>query len=123
MAKVLVVEDETAIAKLLEHYLGSFGHAVMTVDSGTDSLRWLSVEDFDLVVMDVLIDGPSDGLEVCRMVKGAVGIASPRVLIISGLPGMEDLALAAGADAFLAKPFRLEDVKYFAADLTRQQLN
>ena len=123
MANVLIVEDEAAIARLIEHYLGSFGHSVRTVGNAADSMKWLSTEKFDLVVMDVLIAGPPDGLDVCRMLKNAPDTGGPSILIISGLPGMEDEARAAGADAFLAKPFRLEDVKLAAANLTRRHLN
>lgn len=110
MAKVLIVDDETPIALLLEYYLGSVGHTVTSARSSLGSLSWLDMERFDVAIIDVMMPGPMDGLDVCRVLKGDPKTASTRVLVISGVPGMEPRANSVGADAFLPKPFALDDV-------------
>ena len=110
MAKILVVDDETAISLLLEYYLGSVGHAVTSARSPLGSLSWLDMEQFDVVVMDVMMPGPMNGLDVCRVLKEDPKTSGTRVLIISGVPDMESRAVAAGADAFLPKPFHLDEI-------------
>lgn len=117
MAKILVVDDETAISLLLEYYLGSVGHAVTSARSPLGSLSWLDMEQFDVVVMDVMMPGPMNGLDVCRVLKTDPRTAGTRVLIISGVPDMESRAIAAGADAFLAKPFHLDEIGKFVSTL------
>jgi DNA-binding response OmpR family regulator len=117
MARVLVVDDETAISLLLEYYLGSVGHAVTSARSPLGSLSWLDMEEFDVVVMDVMMPGPMNGLDVCRVLKEDPRTSGTRVLIISGVPDVESRAVAAGADAFLQKPFHLDEIGKFVDTL------
>ncbi|HKY03287.1 MAG TPA: response regulator [Blastocatellia bacterium] len=110
MAKVLVVDDETAIVMLLEYYLGSVGHSVSIVESPAESLSFLNREQFDVLVLDVIMRGTINGLDLCRLVKSNPHLINTRVLMMSGAPEMEDRAIEAGADAFLAKPFGLDEI-------------
>jgi DNA-binding response OmpR family regulator len=111
MAKILVVDDEAAISQLLECYLTACGHKVTKSRSSLGSLGWLDAAVFDVVVLDVVMGGPMDGLEVCRTLKSDSRTAGTAVLVISALPYAEEDAYAAGADAFISKPFRLDQIK------------
>jgi CheY-like chemotaxis protein len=75
------------------------------------------MEEFDVVVLDVMMPGPMNGLDVCRVLKEDPRTAETRVLVISGVPDMEPKAVAAGADAFLPKPFHLDEIGSFVKAL------
>ena len=99
------------ISSLLNNYLASLGHSITLARSALGSLGWLDREAFDIVVIDVMMPGAMNGLDVCRVLKDDPDTAGTRVLVISGVPDMESQAHNAGADAFLAKPFDLQQIR------------
>ena len=117
MANILVVDDEAAISTLLESYLTACGHQVTAARSALGSLGWLDAARFDVVIMDVVMAGPIDGIDVCRTLKSDLKSAGTAVLIISAVPHSDVAAYAAGADAFMAKPFSLEHIRSCVAAL------
>jgi len=105
--KILVVDDEEDIIHLLATILGDVGgYAVLRARDGHEALRLAEANKPDAILLDVKLPGV-DGYDVCRAVKANPALAGTRVLILSGLP--QDLenhrALAAGADAYMMKPF------------------
>jgi DNA-binding response OmpR family regulator len=120
MANLLVVDDEASISTLLESYLTACGHQVTAARSALGSLGWLDAARFDVVIMDVVMAGPIDGIEVCRTLKSDLKTSGTAVLIISALPHSDVAAYAAGADAFMAKPFSLEHIRSCVAALAER---
>ena len=120
MANLLVVDDEASISTLLESYLTACGHQVTAARSALGSLGWLDAARFDVVIMDVVMAGPIDGIEVCRTLKSDVKTSGTAVLIISAVPHSDVAAYAAGADAFMAKPFSLEHIRSCVAALAER---
>ena len=107
--RLLVVEDEPKMAKLLEAALQREGHAVDRVDNGRDAL-WMATEcDYDAIVLDVMIP-PPDGFEVCRTLRDR-GRWAP-ILLLTARDGVKDRVngLDAGADDYLPKPFSFEEL-------------
>lgn len=105
--RILVVDDEPAIVGVISETLRSDSRwEVAAAADGYEGL--LKVGSFrpDLLVLDLRMPR-IDGLEVCRRVKGETATRATKILAISGVggDGTRDEALAAGADAFLAKPF------------------
>ena len=117
MAKVLVVDDEAAIAQMLEGYLAACGHSVVSACSSVGSLGWLDAAPFDVVVLDVVMEGRMNGLDVCRILKSDPRTAGTAVLVMSALDHLGNEAAAAGADAFFAKPFGLEEIRNVVGEL------
>jgi two-component system, OmpR family, response regulator len=102
--RVLVVEDETRMARLLKRGLEEEGHAV--AGDGPEGL-WLATENsYGTVVLDVMLPG-FDGFELCRKLRAA-GIWTP-VLMLTARDAVDDRVrgLDAGADDYLVKPFSL----------------
>ena len=120
MANLLVVDDEASISTLLESYLTACGHQVTAARSALGSLGWLDSARFDVVIMDVVMAGPIDGIEVCRTLKSDLKMSGTAVLIISAVPHSDVAAYAAGADAFMAKPFSLEHIRSCVAALVER---
>jgi two-component system, OmpR family, response regulator MprA len=107
--RVLVVEDDPSIARLLEIELGEAGYRVELAGTGAEGLAAVEREEPDLVVLDVRLPD-LDGLSVCRSVRRS-GHRVP-ILMLTALDRVGDrvLGLDAGADDYLAKPFAIEEL-------------
>src|ERR1019366_2850446 len=104
--RVLVIEDEVRMARLLKRALDEEGHAVDVAGDGPDGL-WLATENpYAAIVLDVMLPG-FDGFELCRRLRAA-GIWAP-VLMLTARDdiGARPPARAAGATDSLATPFSL----------------
>lgn len=102
--RVLVVEDEPAIAAALRTILEQASHAVDVAADGGDALVWAETYEYDLIILDLVLPG-IDGLTVCRRLR-AKGVSAP-ILMLTALDAIDDRVsgLDAGADDYLAKPF------------------
>jgi two-component system OmpR family response regulator len=102
--RLLIVEDDTKLARSLARGLRSEGYAVDLAASGEDALLQAHVYDYDVVILDVMIPAP-DGVEVCRALRED-GRWAP-VLMLTARDGVGDRirGLDAGADDYLVKPF------------------
>ena len=102
--RILVVEDEAAIAAAIRSILGSADHAVDVATTGPEAMTWTASYPYDLVVLDVVLPG-FDGFEVCRRLRAA-GFTAP-ILMLTARDQVDDRVrgLDSGADDYLAKPF------------------
>jgi two-component system OmpR family response regulator len=118
--RVLVVEDEPRMSTLLERGLREEGYAVDVAADGTNGL-WLATEnEYDAIVLDVLLPG-LDGFEVCRRLRG--GDRWAPVLLLTARDAVEDRVhgLDAGADDYLTKPFSFAELAARLRALVRRQ--
>ena len=102
--RLLVVEDDEKLARAVTRGLRGEGHAVDTVGDGDAALVQAAVNDYDAVVLDVMIPG-RDGFAVCRTLRER-GCWAP-VLMLTARADVDDRirGLDTGADDYLAKPF------------------
>ncbi len=102
--RVLVVDDDTRLARSLARGLGAEGYAADVAHNG-DEARWLLGEcAYDVIVLDVMLPGVS-GHELCRELRAA-GNGAPVLMLTARQGEQEEVrALDLGADDFLAKPF------------------
>jgi two-component system alkaline phosphatase synthesis response regulator PhoP len=107
--KILVVEDEAHLAKGLLFNLEREGYRVVLVDNGEAAIETLAGEDFDLVLLDIMLP-KMGGLEVARIIRKR-NIRFP-ILMLSAKSSDEDreIGLEAGADDYLTKPFHLPEL-------------
>ena len=107
--RVLVVDDEENITFLLGSALRHFGFDVTTASSGRQGLDEVRLNEFDLVLLDVMLPD-LDGFEVCRRMRQE-GERVP-VLFLTARDATEDRVrgLTLGGDDYVAKPFSLEEV-------------
>ena len=109
MAQLLVVEDDQTIGKLLVDGLRSHGHQVSWARSGRGALREATLQEFELVLLDLGLPD-LDGIEVCRQLRDT---APGAVLVILTARDAEIdivVGLDAGADDYLTKPFRYTEL-------------
>jgi two-component system OmpR family response regulator len=107
--RILVVEDDAALAAQLERALVAAGHAVDLTGDGEEAKFLGETEPYDAVVLDLGLPG-RDGLSVLRSWRGQ-GIAVP-VVVLTARDGWAEKVegIDAGADDYLAKPFRMEEL-------------
>jgi two-component system, OmpR family, response regulator MprA len=117
--RVLVVEDDPAIARVLELELGEAGYRVEVSGAGGTGLAAMEREQPDLVILDIRLPD-MDGLSVCRRARRA-GHDMP-ILMLTALDRVGDrvVGLDAGADDYLAKPFAIEELLARLRALTRR---
>ncbi|HEY8742811.1 MAG TPA: response regulator [Chloroflexota bacterium] len=108
MATILVADDERAIRLLLEMILTDAGHRVLFAADGLQALERSERERPDLVIADVMMP-VLDGATLCRRLKAGPLTASIPVILMSA--AAEATAHAAGADAFLRKPFDVTELE------------
>ncbi len=105
--KVLIVEDEDSIVKILKTFFERQDlYEVSSASDGITALIDIGRLHPDLMVLDILIPGV-DGLEVCRRIKEDPSNRTA-IIAMSGQPEVESKILQAGADCFLAKPLDMD---------------
>jgi two-component system copper resistance phosphate regulon response regulator CusR len=107
--RILVVEDEPVAAAVLAKGLREHAYAVDVADDGEAALEQAAVNDYDLVILDVMLPGVS-GLDVCGRLRSD-GIPTPILMLTArGEPDQRVEGLDAGADDYLAKPYHFPEL-------------
>ncbi len=108
MGKILIVEDEEKIARFVELELVHEGYAVDKAADGRAGVEAALAEDYDLILLDVMLPG-LNGLEVLRRVRKVK--QTPVILLTARDAVMDKVAgLDAGADDYITKPFAVEEL-------------
>ncbi len=104
--RVLIVEDEPMMEALLRATLEPLGHELAALSQGAGFDAVLDEFDPDVVLLDVLLPGEEDGFALAERVRARKG-DRPYVVMLTALDDLESRkrALAAGANAYLSKPF------------------
>lgn len=121
MTRILIVEDQLDIRKLLRMTLEFDVSEIHEAETG--DVGWAMAQELrpDIVLLDVMLPGQLNGLEVCRLIKAEPSLKKTKVVMISAraLTEDKDAGLAEGADVYMAKPFsavQLIDVIYRLRD-------
>ena len=118
-AVILVVDDLAQNLRLLDAVLSPRGYEVSTAESGEEALSLLADHPPDLILLDILMPG-IDGYEVCRRIRQDPATAFlPVVMITASGDEQKVLAIEAGADDFIAKPFDQAELLARVASLLR----
>jgi two-component system, OmpR family, KDP operon response regulator KdpE len=108
--KILVVDDEPQIRRLLRTGLGGYGFEVLTAANGQEALITAAQKTPDVVVLDISLGSEPDGLEVARRLREWSTV--PVIMLsVHGEEKTKVTALDAGADDYLTKPFGVEELR------------
>lgn len=119
-ARVLVVEDDEAIATGLAFNLERKGYEVVVSNDGSEGLERATAAHFDLVILDVRLPG-LDGFQVCQRLR-AMGNFTPILMLTArGQPDDVIFGLKMGADDYVIKPFDLAELLARVEGLLRRQ--
>ena len=117
--RILVVEDEHKIATSIKQGLEQELYAVDIAFNGIDGFDLASSEDYDLIILDLLLPG-MDGIELCSKLREK-NIHTPIIMLTAkGQIGDKVLGLNKGADDYMTKPFAFEELLARIKALTRR---
>ena len=104
MTAVLVVDDEPIVRDVMTRYLERDGHRVVSVATGDEARAQIECEAPDLVVLDIMLPGETDGLALCRWIRSTSEL--PVILVTArGEEADRIVGLELGADDYVTKPF------------------
>jgi two-component system alkaline phosphatase synthesis response regulator PhoP len=109
---ILVVDDEPHIVEVVRDYLKQAGYRVLTARDGQAALTLAHHERPDLVVLDLMLPGGLDGLDVCRRLRQDPGLAEVPIIMLTARTEETDklIGLELGADDYVTKPFSPREV-------------
>jgi two-component system phosphate regulon response regulator PhoB len=109
--RVVIIEDERDVARLLEFNLQQAGYSVVTAGTGGEGLTEIRNQTPDVVVLDLMLPDTS-GYEVCKTIRSEIALADIGVLMLTAKGEAEDriLGLEVGADDYVVKPFVVREV-------------
>jgi DNA-binding response OmpR family regulator len=104
MTTVLVVDDEPMVRDVVSRYLERDGHRVVTAEDGESARGLIEHEQPSLVLLDVMLPGRTDGLELCRWIRSTSDL--PVILLTARVEETDRIVgLELGADDYVTKPF------------------
>ena len=119
MTHLLVVDDEVSILELIKNSLGKDGYLI-TVCQNADDVDIKKLHFYDLILLDVMMPG-TDGFEFCKQIRNMVNCP---ILFLTAKTLEEDIlfGLGIGADDYITKPFRIQELRArVAAHLRREK--
>ncbi|HAB59450.1 MAG TPA: DNA-binding response regulator [Lachnospiraceae bacterium] len=103
MSKILIIEDELAIAELEKDYLELSGFSVDIESSGDEGAKRAIAEDYDLIILDLMLPN-MDGFEICKKIREEKNI--PVIMVSAKKDDIDKIrGLGLGADDYMTKPF------------------
>jgi len=109
---ILVVEDEPHIVEVVQDYLKQAGYRVLTARDGQTALALARHERPDLIVLDLMLPGGMDGLDVCRHLRRDTVLGDVPIIMLTARVEETDrlIGLELGADDYITKPFSPREV-------------
>ncbi|MDB5164469.1 MAG: ykoG [Candidatus Saccharibacteria bacterium] len=121
--RILVIEDEPKIAQAVKRGLELKGYAVDMVHDADTGLSYGRDQDYDAIVLDRMLPGSMDGVELCQTLR-TEGISTPIIMLTArGTIGDRVEGLNSGADDYLVKPFSFEELTARVRALLRRPTN
>ncbi|HEY3060982.1 MAG TPA: response regulator transcription factor [Chloroflexota bacterium] len=121
MASILVVDDDPNLLRMLRRGLTLAGYSVRAADDGELAMKLLVEEEPDLLVLDVMLPEPLDGLELARRLRE--GGSDVPIIMLTARDKLADkmAGFASGADDYLPKPFAFEELLARVGALLRRR--
>jgi two-component system KDP operon response regulator KdpE len=107
--RILVVDDEPKLVRLVREVLTATGYAVLTTGSGDSAIKMVALEQPDLVLLDIILSGAVDGYEAARRIREFSDVP---IIMLTAKARESDLlrGFDAGADDYLTKPFSSKEL-------------
>lgn len=111
MAKILIVDDDTQIATLLDNILSLAGFDTVVVNDSTRAMETAESMKPDLCILDLMMPEPN-GFELCRMIRSNSSLLNTPIIIITAMDSddSKSIAHAAGANDYIVKPFDQQEL-------------
>jgi DNA-binding response OmpR family regulator len=112
MPKIMVVDDDKEYTILYKEYLTLVGFEAVVETQSSKAMDLALASQPDLFILDLMMP-PPDGFKLCRMLRADPSFVRTPIIIITALNDLDSkmVALGAGANDYLTKPFHIEDLK------------
>jgi CheY-like chemotaxis protein len=115
--KVIIVDDDQGILYAMQLLLEEEGYQVTALDRGETLESMLKSDMPDVILLDMLLSG-RDGRDITRCLKSVPATRNVPIIMFSAHPSLSKEAVAAGADDYIAKPFRIDQLLEKVAQYT-----
>lgn len=119
MAKILLVEDDVGLQRMVRDWLTFEHHLVETADNGKDGLDKIQCYEYELIILDWQLPGMS-GIEICKAFRDQGGVTPVLLLTGKGSISDKESGFEAGVDDYLTKPFHLKELSLRLRSLLRR---
>jgi DNA-binding response OmpR family regulator len=111
MKNILVVDDSLTERELIKKTLQEEGYGIETADNGEDALKMVKENDYDLIILDVVMPG-KNGFQVCREIKKDEFTSDIPIILVTSKGQESDKfwGKRQGADEYIVKPFQIEEL-------------
>lgn len=111
MAKILIVDDDVQATTLINEVLSVHGYETTVVNESAKAIDVATIVKPDIFVLDLMMP-PPDGFKLCRMLRADLNFKKTPILIVTALGDTDSriVAIGAGANDYLAKPFGIDDL-------------
>lgn len=111
MTKIMVVDDDKDATALFEEVLKAEGYSPILINESAKAVQVAKAEKPDLFILDLMMPEP-DGFKLCRMLRKEPGFRHTPIIIVTALNDTDSriVAIGAGANDYLTKPFRLDEL-------------
>lgn len=109
MPKILIVDDDAQVISLLKSFLSSEGYEVTGITHSSKAMQAANSIHPDLFILDLMMP-PPDGFTLCTMLRADPNFAETPILIITAMADSNSKATAFGANDYLSKPFKLDEL-------------
>lgn len=120
--KILIIDDNVSLLRLMERTFESRGFTVLTANNGAKGLKTFHQMAPDLIILDIMMPG-MDGWEVCHRIRE---VSAVPIICLTALDSLDDIVqgLEKGADDYLVKPFEIDELRArVAAQLRRSRMS
>ncbi|MBC8504044.1 MAG: response regulator [Anaerolineales bacterium] len=109
MKKIMIVEDEPDILDIIKLTLDFGSYQLLTATDGDQALETARRELPDLILLDIMLPGSIDGLDVCRRLRGDEATKDTYVMMVTakGMERDKEAGIQAGCDEYVVKPFKI----------------
>lgn len=107
MKKILIVDDEVKVRKLIEVTLAGEKREILHAASGEEAIKMARETQPDIILLDIMMPGKYDGFEVCKVIKEDPGTSEIYVIMLTAKGQQVDIerGIASGANDYFVKPF------------------
>ena len=111
MPSIAIIEDDPAIAQMYRFKFEAEGYDVQTAENGVLGLALSESMKPDIILLDLMMPEPT-GFQLCRMLRATATFRFTPIIIVTALDDSDSkvVAFGAGANDYLTKPFRIEDL-------------
>jgi len=112
MPKIMVVDDDKEFTTLYKEFLKMVGYETIAENQSSKALEVANAEKPDLFILDLMMPEP-DGFKLCRLLRANFNFLRTPIIIVTALNDEDSkvVALGAGANDYLTKPFHIDELK------------